>query len=392
MGIIHAAVSAAGGAFADQWLEVIEADAMDNKTLLTKGVPVATGSKRGSNRKGSPGVITDGSVIHVAENQFMILTDGGKIIDYSAEPGYYVVQNQAAPSLFNGHFDAALEDAYARLRFGGVTPVKQQVFFINLQEIRENPFGTPAPLNYFDQFYNAELFLRANGYYSVRVTNPLKFYAEMGSRSGDRVTVLDFQKSCLAEFLTAFQTSITKMSAEGVRISHIGAKSMELAKVMSTVLDEDWNERRGMMIVSVGINAISYDENSKKLIEMRNQGAMLTDPAVREGYVQGAMARGVEAAGSNAGGAAAAFMGMNMGASAAGSFVQATGDNNRQVKQQQEQPDANSWQCACGNTAIGKFCSECGTKKPAAILFCPDCGEKVKEGAKFCAECGSKLG
>ena len=55
---------------------------------------------------------------------------------------------------------------------------------------------------------------------------------------------------------------------------------------------------------------------------MRNEGAMLSDPTVREGYVQGAMARGLEAAGSNANGAMAGFMGMgmasNVGRNAAG--------------------------------------------------------------------------
>lgn len=58
------------------------------------------------------------------------------------------------------------------------------------------------------------------------------------------------------------------------------------------------------------IASISYDEESQKLINMRNQGAMLGDPSVREGYVQGAMARGFEAAGSNGSGAMAGFMGM----------------------------------------------------------------------------------
>ena len=50
-------------------------------------------NKKSQNRKGSRNVISDGSVIHVYDNQFMILTDGGKIIDYTAEPGYFEVKN-----------------------------------------------------------------------------------------------------------------------------------------------------------------------------------------------------------------------------------------------------------------------------------------------------------
>lgn len=37
MGIIKAVTQAVGGAFADQWLEVIEADNMGDQTVFTKG-------------------------------------------------------------------------------------------------------------------------------------------------------------------------------------------------------------------------------------------------------------------------------------------------------------------------------------------------------------------
>ena len=90
---------------------------------------------------------------------------------------------------------------------------------------------------------------------------------------------------------------------------------------MAETLDEEWNRLRGMEIQSVGIASISYDEESQKLINMRNQGAMLGDPSVREGYVQGAMARGFEAAGSNGSGAMAGFMGMGAGMNFGGGFT-----------------------------------------------------------------------
>ena len=67
---------------------------------------------------------------------------------------------------------------------------------------------------------------------------------------------------------------------------------------MATVLDEDWTQARGVDICAVGIGSISYDEESKALINMRNQGAMMGDPSVREGFVQSAVAKGLQAAGS----------------------------------------------------------------------------------------------
>ena len=87
MGLIKAATSTIGGGFADQWLEIIEPNDMSDTTVFTKGVKVRKDSKRGSNRKGTDDVITDGSVVHVYPNMMMLLVDGGKIIDYTAEEG-----------------------------------------------------------------------------------------------------------------------------------------------------------------------------------------------------------------------------------------------------------------------------------------------------------------
>ncbi|MDD2955018.1 MAG: SPFH domain-containing protein [Oscillospiraceae bacterium] len=431
MGIIKAALSAVGGGLADQWLEVIEAGDMDDTTVMAPGVTVRRDDSRNQNRKGTTGVVSNGSMIQVGQNQFMLLVDGGKVVDYTAEPGYYKVDNSASPSLFNGQFKDTLLEAFNRIKFGGVTPYSQKVYFINLQEIKNIPFGTVNPINYFDNFYNSELFLRANGYFSIKITNPLQFYAEAIPRNAEHVKITDIHQLYLSEFLNALQSVMNQMSVDGIRISHVTSKGTELAKYMAGVLDEDWNANRGMQVQSVGINSISYDEESKKLINMRNQGAMLSDPGVREGYVQGSVARGMEAAGSNQQGAAAAFMGMGVGMQAGGGFMGAASASNQQQMAAQQQaaaqqrpaapaPGADSWTCACGSVAEGKFCAQCGAPRPAAPAaegewlcscgnrssgkfcshcgkkrpeegLCPKCGAKNIPGAKFCSECGQKL-
>ena len=117
-------------------------------------------------------------------------------------------------------------------------------------------------INYFDSFYNAELFLRAHGTYSIKITDPLKFYAEVVPKNAERLEMEDINEQYLNEFLEALQTSINQMSADGIRISYVPSKSMELGKYMANVLDEQWKELRGMEIQSVGIASISYDETS----------------------------------------------------------------------------------------------------------------------------------
>ena len=161
---------------------------------------------------------------------------------------------------------------------------------------------------------------------------------------------------------------------------------------MSNILDEDWKQNRGVEIASVGIASISYDDASTKLINMRNQGAMLSDPTIREGYVQGSVARGMEAAGSNAAGSVSGFMGMGMGMQAGAGVMGAASEANiRQMEMNRQQAQAaqqntasNGWTCSCGAVNTGKFCSECG--KPIPTTWTCSCGA-VNSG-KFCTECG----
>lgn len=386
MGLIRAALSSAKGALNDQFLECVEPGRMDDQTVFCKGV--VKGGKRSS------GVISNGSVVHVYDNQFMLLVDGGKIIDYTAEPGYFTIDNSSAPSLFNGEFKDSLKDVWERFKFNGSTPLHQEVYYINLQEIKGIKFGTRNPINYFDNFYNAELFLRTHGTYSIRITNPLLFYQEAIPRSAVSVQITDINEQYLSEFLEALQASINQMSADGTRISFVASKGTELSRYMADTLDESWKSLRGFEIVAVALASISYDEESQKLINMRNQGAMMSDPTIREGFMQSAIASGIQAAGSNANGAAAGFMGVNMGMQAAGGFMGAASAMNAQQMQMQQAAQAQQaapaagWTCKCGAVNTGKFCSECGTPQPA-----PAAGWTCKCGAvntgKFCSECGS---
>ena len=152
---------------------------------------------------------------------------------------------------------------------------------------------------------------------------------------------------------------------------------------------------------------------------MRNKGAMLGDANIREGFVQGSIARGFEAAGSNPAGGTNAIFGMGMGMNAAGGFMSGASETNReQMRYDREKkekaasgwkcscgkegndgkfcsecgakkPEADSWTCACGNNCTGKFCSACGAKKPEGDWTC-SCGNVNSQGARFCSECGSK--
>lgn len=415
MGIIRAITGAVGGSLADSWQEVIEPSPMGENDCLVPG-RLVTQNGRGQNKKGFENIVSNGSIIHVYDKQLMILVDGGKIVDFTAEPGYFKVDNSSMPSLFAGQFGDAVKNTFERVKFGGIPSQSQRVFYLNLQEMKNIKFGTPNAINYFDNFYNAELFIRAHGTYSVHIREPFKFYQEVIPKAAvtenRAVNFQELNQQYCDEFIEALASAINQYSADGNRISFITSKSRELGKYMADTLDEEWNQLRGMEVVSVGIK-VSYDEDSQALINMRNKGAMMSDAAVQQGYVAANISEGLKDAGSNANGAMAGFMGMGVGMNAGSNVLGGYMQNPQYSSQQSAQPapqqsapqqpaqkqpaqqsvPENGWTCECGTVNTGKFCSECGLKKPEAPKkrFCTNCGAELSDSAKFCPECGTKI-
>ena len=69
MGLIHAIVSAASGTLSEQWKEFFYCDALDENTLMTRGQKKLGNKHAGSNTKGDDNIISNGSVIAVADGQ-----------------------------------------------------------------------------------------------------------------------------------------------------------------------------------------------------------------------------------------------------------------------------------------------------------------------------------
>ena len=418
MGIIKAAINAVRGGLADTWLEVIEPAPMGEHTVIVPGQLVSQNGKS-QNKKGSSNIVSNGSVIHVYEKQMMILVDGGKIVDYTADPGYFKVDNSSMPSLFNGQFGDSIKESFSRIKYGGVSSQSQHVFYINLKEIKNLKFGTTSPVQYYDSFYEAELFMRLHGSYSIKITDPFKFYqevipTEIITENKSLEFAGEFIRQYNEEFVTGLGSAFNQYSADGNRISFITSKSKEMAKYMRDALDDEWREMRGFEVNAVSMGMPSYSDKSQAIIDKRAEmGAsvsFLRDGANQQAYMAQNIAEGINAAGHNTGGAMNAFLGMgmaqNMGGNIMGGYMQNpqyVSQNGGQQQQQQpqqvvpaQQPQqaapADGWTCTCGAVNSGKFCCECGSPRPAAPKkrFCGNCGAQLTEGQKFCPECGTK--
>lgn len=87
---------------------------------MIKGVFVCKDDKCGFNCKGMDDVLIDGFVVYVYFNMMMFFVDGGKIIDYIVEEGYYIVKNDFVFLMFNGFLKDVIVEIFSCFKFGGV--------------------------------------------------------------------------------------------------------------------------------------------------------------------------------------------------------------------------------------------------------------------------------
>ena len=396
MGLIKAFTGSAGGVLADQWKEYFYCDALDEDTLMVKGSKRTSG--RGTNTKGTENIITKGSVFAVADGQCMLIVDQGKIAEVCAEPGEYTYDASTEPSVFAGDLGQSLIDSFKtfgkRFTFGGEAPKDQRVYYINTKEIMGNKYGTPSPVPYrvVDRNVNLdlEIGIRCFGEYSYRIADPIVFYQKIAGNTAGTYTRDKLDSQLKADVLTALHPAFGRLAEQGLRYYALTSHAMELANAMNEVLGRDWLTKRGLAIVNFGISSVKASEEDEKYIKDLQRTAALRDPGLAGATLVQAQADAMRAAAANEhAGPAMAFMGMNMAAQAGG--INANSFYQMAAQQPKAQPAAvpvpGGWTCSCGVTNTGKFCVECGAKKPEEGWKC-SCGS-VNKG-KFCPECGAK--
>lgn len=424
MGLIKAALDAGSSVLADQWLEYVYCERMDDNVLMRRGVP----KSGGSNTKGTENVITNGSKIVVGEDQFLIVVADGKIVDFTAEAGQYTFDQGTEPSLFYGGFGKGLLESFKKFgeRFttGGIAPHEQRVYFVNTRYIKGNKFGTSTPIPFRDSEFGMTVDIRCYGEYVMQVTDPLAFYHTYGGNiEEDYVIDESFQESFLADFLQALQPALAKVAMQKISYDMLPGAVNEISAAVKECLDSTWGSQ-GINVVRVSVASATPTEESADMIKGA-QGDRLyaMNPAMQGARANAAASEALKTAAGNEAGAMTGFMGMGMlnqggamfGANMSSQAQAQTGMTEMNVfgggvsnqpiepiTTPKEEPvvapveDSNGVNCPnCGAVITGNFCMECGTKKPEPEVpqdkFCTECGNKVDSNAKFCMNCGAQL-
>lgn len=406
MGLIKAITGAAGGVLADQWKEFFYCDSLGADVLCKRGQKKVSG--RSSNTKGDESIISNGSIISVADGQCMMIVEQGKVVEVCAEPGEFKWDSSTEPSIFTGSFGQSLAETFKnigkRFTFGGEAPKDQRVYYFNTKELIGNKYGTasPVPFRVVDQRagIDIDISVRCFGEYSYKIVDPIIFYTNVCSNVAEEYTRDNLDSQLRSELLTALQPAFARISEMGVRYSSVPGHTTELSELLKNELSSKWKSARGIEIQNVGVSSIKAEEEDEKMLKELQKNTAYTDPTRAAAALVGAQADAMRTAAGNPNGAAMAFMGMNMAGQAGGvnaSQLFQMGQSNQAAQPAATQAPVNAapvntnvqsaWKCSCGATVTGKFCSECGSPKPAEEWKC-SCG--VVNKGKFCAECGAK--
>ena len=427
MGLIKAGIGALGGTLADQWKEFFYCESMPKEVLVTKGQKRVGG--RSSNTKGSDNIISNGSGIAVADGQCMIIVEQGKVVEVCAEPGEFTYDTSTEPSIFAGSLGESIKETFKtigkRFTYGGDTGKDQRVYYFNTKELIDNKFGTPNPIPFrvVDSKIGLDLdvSVRCSGVYSYKIADPLLFYTNVCGNVEKEYSRDELDSQLKTEFVSALQPAFGRLSDLELRPNQIVTHNTDLENAMNAALSEKWGALRGLKVVSIAIGSVTLPDEDAEMIKQAQRVAIMRDPTMAAATLVGAQADAMKTAAGNQAGAMTGFLGMGMAMNAGGGMntqnLFAMGQQQEQAKQQA--PAAGEWKCACGTAVSGKFCPNCGAKKPepqpaadtwkcscgaeAAGKFCPECGKPkpadaagwtcscgtVNQG-KFCQNCGAK--
>ncbi len=303
------------------------------------------------------------------------------------------------------------------LPWGFTSPVRAEIYFVNLKVFTNLKWGTRDPVAFRDNELGL-VRLRAHGIFNIQVTQPVLFVNSLvGTKPSLNIDELE------SYFSQVIVSRLNDYLGEHLdTLLNLPSKYSEMAAGLSRVLTRDLSTY-GVALKEIYINAITPPADVQQAIDEKSRLGILGDNL--NGLLQMKAAMALEKAAASEG---AAQGGISMGLgllvpgllSGSGSWQgagaapqgpgRATGGPTRQRCPDcgmEIGPDARFCpncghqilvlrQCqACGKNISPKarFCPACG--RPAGSMpaprTCPECGAINRPEASFCNECGSAL-
>lgn len=302
----------------------------------------------------------------------LLVTENGKIVDFSTQEGVYTFDPATAPKCFSGA-NKALNESFNQLG----KPVcqvyaKHYVYYVNMREITGNKFGI-GQVVFRDSKFSFPVSLKGYGVYDYRITDPIIFFAQLPADLSERCARTDMDRPLKAEFQPALQTAIGNLAYAGFHYDTVAQNPQELMRQLDITLDGQWKIKRGIESLAVRFIALTPDEESVEKISQIETART---------YFSAELFEQVQTAGGDGDFSPHAYHPQKQTPAYGTAF---TAQPYPAAPKRPEPPAL--WTCTCGERNSGNFCSDCGAKKPEGCkhrnatawgVYCPDCGAKLK--------------
>ena len=386
MGLIKAAVEAAGSTLHDQWKDYIRCEDLGNDILMKR---VSTPN----------GIISKSSAIQVAPGQVAVIFQSGKILDATAEEGIYTFDESSSPTFFAGQFGEVFKEMWNRFTYNGGVSKEQAVFYLNAKEIIDNKFGTPAPVPYQDwshpipnQMTNSLTPLRVDvkcfGKYTFKINDPAVFMSKIAGTAEEyrKDTIVEQMRS---EVIASFQKVLNELgnSNHKVPVLELPSKTDEIKKVMDEGVFDQPIRDRGLTILGFAVESVTLDEESQTKIDNYELSA---NSFMQQGTLTGAYAQAVQDAANNEAGAINGMIGVGAVNMASGGMMAGVANPKTPGTTIPVDPYAQNTAVAGAAAGAAEEVAQPSAEAPAEEKkVCPKCA--TENTGNFCTNCGEKL-
>jgi membrane protease subunit (stomatin/prohibitin family) len=257
------------------------------------------------------------------------------------------------------------------------SPLRAEVYFVNLKVFTNLKWGTRDPVAYKD----AELGLirlRAFGVFNIQVVQPILFINSLVGTQGV------FTTEEVEEYLNRVIVSRFNdyMGQTLDSLLNLPSKYEELSNGLSQRLEEDF-AHFGIRLTHLYINAITPPPEVQQAIDDRSRLGVFKD---MEKLMQMKAAMAIEKA-SEAEGGAGSGLGTSLGLMLPAMFAQYLTGPKAGGQQAEKASSTACPECRSTIPLESAFCPQCGHQL-VVFVQCIRCGKNLSPNSKFCSRCG----
>ncbi len=315
------------------------------------------------------GEIKYGAQLTIRESQAGVFYYKGKAVG-AFGPGRHTLKTANIPLLTK----------IASIPWGMKSPLRAEMYFVNLKIFTNLKWGTRDPVAFKDSELGL-IRLRAFGVFNLQVVQPVLFINRLVGTQGMYTTAE------IEEYLNQVIVSrYNDYMGETIdSILNLPSKYDELAEGLAKRLHEDFSHF-GINLTHLYINSITPPAEVQQAIDDRSRMGVFDD---MNKLMQMKAAMAMEKA-SEADGGSGTSMGTGMGLMMPAMFAQYFAGALPQSKQKEGQPAFSCPDCKHPIAVDAKFCPQCGHQQ-LVYNQCAQCAKNLTPNAKFCSRCGTAV-